>query len=153
MAFAIHIKEKIKVRNVAEKYLSAILNNDFLGLEESEVKAVNRWKKKNLADIYSNENEQEAGFMPCSVSGLSANCLNVSCLTKEKIFPISAFQLYLVGLYMILENGQQLNLDRESNSPKIKNLETGKVMGLRKFIKTYCDSMTTSHKIGGCHAV
>jgi hypothetical protein len=149
MAFAIVVKEKKKIKNVAEKYLSAIINDDFSGLEESEVKAVNRWKKKNLADIYSNENEQEAGFMPCSVSGLSANCLNVSCIKLQKEFPILSFQLYLVRLYMILENGQQLNLDRESNSPKIKNLETGKIIGLRRFIKTYCNSMTTSHKIGG----
>jgi hypothetical protein len=46
--FLIGVKEKIKVRNVAEKYLSAIINDDFSGLDESEVRAVNRWKKKNL---------------------------------------------------------------------------------------------------------
>jgi hypothetical protein len=124
MAFAIVVKEKIKFKKVAEKYLSAIINDDFSGLEESEVKAVNRWKKKNPADIYSVETDFEPECTKCFVSGLGASCTNVSCLTKEKIFPIQGFQLYIVGLYMILENGKQLNLDRDLNIPKIKNLET-----------------------------
>lgn len=60
-------------------------------------------------------------------------------------FPISAFQLYQVGLYVMLENGQQLNLNRDKKSPKVKNLESEEVMNLQTFIKTNC--------VGGCHAV
>lgn len=59
-------------------------------------------------------------------------------------FPISAFQLYQVGLYVILETGQQLNLDRDKKSPRVKNLESGEIMNLQTFIKTHC--------VGGCHA-
>lgn len=59
-------------------------------------------------------------------------------------YPISAWQLYQVGLYMVLENGQQLNLDRDKNSPRVYDSETGKGMCLQKFIKEHC--------IGGCHA-
>lgn len=121
--FTIVVKEKIKNKKVAEKYLPAIINDNFSDLEESEIKAVNRWKNKNPADIYSTYAafEEEPRYSKCSVSGLGASCTNVSCLTKEKIFPIQGFQLYVVGLYMILENGQQLNLDRDSNKPKIKS--------------------------------
>lgn len=60
-------------------------------------------------------------------------------------FPISSFQLYQVGLYVMLENGQQLNLERDKKSPKVKNLGSGEVMNLQTFIKTHC--------VGGCHAV
>lgn len=53
-------------------------------------------------------------------------------------YPIAGFQLYVVGLYVILENGQQLNLDRTKNRPYIYT-EDGKHMGLQKFINRHCD--------------
>jgi hypothetical protein len=59
-------------------------------------------------------------------------------------FPIAAYQLYVCGLYVMLENGQQLNLDRASNTPRVKDNATGKITGLQTFIKKNC--------VGGSHA-
>jgi hypothetical protein len=66
------------------------------------------------------------------------------CKGETLEFPISAFQLYRVGLYVMLETGQQLNLDRDKDTPKVKNLKSGETMNLQTFIKTHC--------VGGRHA-
>ena len=63
----------------------------------------------------------------------------------EREFPISAFQLFQVGLYVMLENGQQLSLDRDKRTPRVRNLTSGKTMGLQTFINNHCT--------GGNHAV
>ena len=51
-------------------------------------------------------------------------------------YPIRSFQLYLTGLYVILDNGVQLVLDRDKKIPCV--YADGVKLNLQTFIKTYC---------------
>ncbi len=67
--------------NISDHYLSALINNDFSGLEEDDVKILNEFIDRGLAEypmfytLYPNDTE--TNFSRCDICNLYSNCIEV----------------------------------------------------------------------------
>ena len=71
-----------------------------------------------------------------SVSGIPRFSLRQKRKGVEHEYPIKAFQLYAIGLYVMLDDGAQLDLDRDKKTPYV--YADGVKLDLQTFIKTHC---------------
>lgn len=72
---------------ISEHLLSAIINDDYSGLDNDEENELNRFL--STANLYKNATwdipEGEPNFAQCDITGLHANCFNVKLhFTREK---------------------------------------------------------------------
>lgn len=63
---------------VASIYLSAIVNNDYSGLEKCDIPNLNTWLAMNDLSFSDPINWVEAGFCFDAVSGLKADCHTIT---------------------------------------------------------------------------
>ena len=64
--------------NIAGHYLSAVVNNDYSGLDKEDISALNTWLALQGLSFNNPINWQAAGFCRCEVTGLKAECQAVT---------------------------------------------------------------------------
>jgi hypothetical protein len=72
------MKSTTATHNVASHYMSAIINNDYSGLEPEEVSALNTWLTKAGLSFADAINWRGVGFCRDEVGGLLADCHQVT---------------------------------------------------------------------------
>lgn len=65
--------------HLAEHWLSALINGDYSGLDESDMADLDAWTASNPCDHYSPG--VSVGFTRDDVSGLLADCVEVDLMT------------------------------------------------------------------------
>ncbi len=68
--------------HIAEHWLPALINGDFAGLSDEDIRGLNAWEAANPCSHYSAG--VDLGFCRDDVSGLLANCVDVDLLTAIK---------------------------------------------------------------------
>ena len=82
--------------NIAEQFLSAIINDDYSGLNEEEENLLNRFlsEENHLENATWEIVEGEPRFIDCDVTGLFSNCHEVRLhFTNEALY--KPFQTFL----------------------------------------------------------
>ncbi|MFN7339969.1 MAG: hypothetical protein ACK5VI_02690 [Opitutia bacterium] len=69
---------KTTTATIASHYLSAIVNNDYSGLDKEETSKLNTWLAMNDLSFCDAINWEGVGFATDEVSGLKADCMKVT---------------------------------------------------------------------------